>query len=374
MNKTIENISVLGGCYHNGLLCFFSTEIKALCSINVDDGMLDVMYPIVDLEDGKEFIDVVFYDGSLILVPYNHTIMYIYNTEKKRMEKYSLESFVTRGFSKAFLRDNELVLIPHNIKEPIVFFDIESETINTMKILTGKIDDPNDDDTWIDPHGMCLYGDYCYITCRYKNTIVKWNLKDNRQSFYNLKSDVSIRGICAFKEKMWFSLNGNAGIMSWDESSKEELLHRIPDQMTGNWLFVQNVPIDDKTLMILPGFANRVYTFNVLNGKWNELSCNFPKEFRRTVSKRSLFHYYTRLGQKIYLYPRSGNGILVYDICNNVFSMTMIKAEQHCAKELKNLEMAKVNGVLSQDGIITENSFAGADLRNFLEYIDNFHS
>lgn len=300
-------------------------------------------------------------NGGLFFFPYRGKEIVVFHTEDKRIETLCFGKKEVHFIAKAPYKDGYLLISVNPVIE-IYYFDIqktlftEIEDINIVlrSVLCAK-------NGMVDFHGGVVLEDILYLALTGTEHIIAVDLKRKTIEDYCIPK-IRLKNMMADIQGMfWLTVADSSTVIKW--SPQKGILHEYliqgDEEKDYRWMTIADI---GNYKFLLPGNGESILKYDEEKDLWIKQNSLIPNSFKRRLKEHSLFAGYAILEGHICLFPRAGNGMLVWDDTNIEFKHVNINfSKEFCIVRKKILEEE-----LCGKAVLTEAPERGINLMRFL--------
>jgi WD40 repeat protein len=318
-----EYLNYFDGYIADDMLWFSNLNFNAFIKMNIKTGDTEMvsLFPGFDRDCRNLHCGVIQVGNRLFFTPYRSNTVHIWDMEKETFlpnMKITCEEdikYVGTGVD----RENMLWIVPENLAEPIVVIDAErgklADSISIKKVL---LQEELSADFESGLKNVAFYDNAVYIQGYKQNGLVKIRCADRKIEFYKFAGSYKPVSLDTFDgENFYFFNYPDNRLLKWNirNGSVEEILpkYQFANGRTPFWGVVKVSEI----FLFLPCHSNSICTLDLRTRAMKELQ--LPEGFRRS-SPFALIGHHKIYENKLYLFPRSGNELLVMDTKDFVIS------------------------------------------------------
>lgn len=231
-----------------------------------------------------------------------------------------------------------LLLIPMNFGTPFVLFNLKTEQITILLNISMQIMSllplPARYEVFSVHSGVCVDG-CLYLAVSSSNILLKISLDDYHVKKIILPIEIHLRYMSFIDGTFYFTAQEHL-IAAWREYDNHYQIYEMPyEPVDFNYPYLKVERYKDN-LYIVSGREDRFWKFTPHTGGWIDLFKKIPLGFEREFRGALLFLGYEVKENKMILYPRAGNGMLVFDLENEEFSFKRVQYASKLAKFFHN--------------------------------------
>lgn len=300
-------------------LWFSNLNYNALMKTSLLDGTTEIIsaFPDAEPEDINLHIRVIRYESLLFFIPYSGCFVQVWNTEKKCFEEsIRLDCEEECKWANAYKdEDDRIWIIPDKLFRPFAIVNAKTGKAE-RKDMTAKIGFPSGFTTGT----KCVeyYDNGIYIQGYRSNLCFRVDCRSEQVQRYNFPEGCMITFMrnCG-EQKFYMELYGNPNLYEWDmtENAVSEYGLGIPvvKGRNAHW----DVAVNDKKILLVPCNSDDLMLFDTETNSVDKI--NLTEKFQRT-SPYALFGFYKQVNEKVYLFPRACNRMVIVDMQNGLTS------------------------------------------------------
>lgn len=308
-----------GGAYYDNALWCMRTKENALYRIDTNTGEVEFVIAF-DRLDGNllQIVKIIEYNGKLILIPGYSKYIITYDINKKEENYYEYPCFEEADFFGkfgAFLKkENCLFLLPITMKYTLIInldnmhFEYLYDTVECFEKVYGK------KEKFICGFMGDCKGKDIYVPCCLQNAVVHLDSNNYRSDLIQIEDgDFEGKG---FKDLVAYEnylilLDIKGNLISWDLNLKKSKIIFNNDER--NFSCLEG---NKKEIWLIPGDSKEIGVYDVEKESVNFLEYPAGHKFQETFLNidRLTFNDKNRIGNIVYLTPRSSNMILALNL------------------------------------------------------------
>lgn len=305
-------------------------DYNACIKWNIDSGSAEIvdLFSQASDERGSLHRRVFRVGEKLYFIPFRGKYLHIRDLEQGTWEEIEI-SEEDLLVADAYLTEGCFWIFPCYLRDPIMIFHIDTRQIEKLTELAQEIGTYlGEYRSWmlLDITCVCQRGGFFYlaeyrrskvfcIDSKEKKLKQVWN---NEESIQDPKSGeirerIKLQGInlCG-EEDFWLISMEEKEVYLWNPEEGIKKTYRFETKMYGKRIpFYRVVDVSETYALVLPCHSNRLFRINKVTDEITGIK--YPSEFARRKIY-SLFCGYDKTENKVFLYPRSGNGLLVIDV------------------------------------------------------------
>ncbi|MBP5553348.1 MAG: hypothetical protein J6X94_00595 [Lachnospiraceae bacterium] len=266
---------------------------------------------------------IIRYEDGLFFIPLNGRGISIYHPYNNQFDFIDISKGDGQNvhFSDTIILDEKKVLLVPQCDEDFMVVNLDKRTVERFDLIVNMREMCIDNKThneWprFSTQSNCRIDDDIYIALYDTSYIYKITLDRKDINVIKLPCDKHIRGISGTDDSIWISFMEDV-VAKYDVLSGNIELKEIP-YMTENatYPYLSVLEYFNK-VVIIPGREDKFILTNRKMDEWELL--NFPAGYKREFGfgNTVLTLDYRIVETNLYMYPRSSNGILIYDFINN---------------------------------------------------------
>lgn len=305
-------------------------DYNAFIKWNIDSGRAEIVdfFPHASEESGRLHRRVFRIGEKLYFIPFRGKYIHIRDLKQETWEEIKI-SEEDVYIADAYLTEGCFWFFSCYLRNPIMIFHIDTQQIEMLTELTQEIEGyvgEYRDWMFLDTACVCQRGNFFYLA-EYRRTKVfcidstekkltrVWN---NEESVHDLESGnirerIKLQGInlCG-EEDFWLTSLEEKEVYLWNPEEGIKKIYRFETKMYGKRVpFFRVVDVNKTYALVLPCHSNRLFKINKMTDEIAGIK--YPPEFARRKIY-SLFCGYDKMENKVFLYPRNGNGLLAIDV------------------------------------------------------------
>ena len=306
-------------------------DYNALIRWNMDSGEAEIMglFPQEPEDAGRLHRRVFCVGKKLYFIPYRGRYIHIRDLEQGTWEcvKVAEEEMIV---ADACFVEDCIWIFPCYLRWPIMLFHINTHQLERMDSLTEEIgnyiEEKYKDWMVLDISCVCQRGGFFYLAEYRRNRIFCIDDKGGKLQHVwpyvgvapdwedrDIGEEVKIQGITVCgKEDFWLASLEKAEVYRWNPKEGIKRTYGFAAKMYGKRIpFLRVVDVDELYALVLPCHSG--YLFRIHKRTDEITKIPYPVGFaRRRIY--SLFCGYGKEAGKVFLYPRSGNGLLIVEV------------------------------------------------------------
>lgn len=285
---------------------------------------------------------IVKYGDGLFFIPLNGRGISIYQPSKSQFDYIEIckENEKNVHFSDTIMIDDDnVLLVPQWDSDLFMILDLGNKSVERVGWLSNKLKTRiknNVHSEWapFSTQSYCMINTNIYIALSDSNYLYKLDLNMKEIEEIKLPCNEHIRGIFGIDESIWISFRENI-VARYDVLSGNLEIKEIPydtDNTTYPYLLVLE---HSNRVVIIPGREDKFIATNREMNTWEIIG--FPANYKREfgIGNSVLTLGYKIVGTKLYMYPRSSNGILIYDFSSNSLDSISVTYETEFVESLR---------------------------------------
>lgn len=306
-------------------------------------------------------------------IPYDGSKISVYDRKMDNIFYIEIAEVENLHISRAYVIQEDIYMVPRNFYTPFMILNTENHEYEIVEDFWDNISIlfSHPEELCFDLYNSCMVDGKLYLCGIGSEGIVfVVDLKSWSVRCYQLSKPYRIHSFCFDKERFYFVLMDRCGVVCWDYKTDRESEYLIED--TGD------LPIERpymtivrwrEHLLLLPNQRDQIWEFDENEDIWKERKEYIPKGFYRTIKRWSLFAGYKVWNDRLFLFPRSGNGMIVLSEYDSVLYKI------RCSAEYKSVIQEKwarhVNEQTVKREAMYENVITLKDLISALLYISS---
>ena len=273
--------------------------------------------------------NVFVWEDKLYFFPMAGRNISVYNCKSGNFKtiEITVDKAEDAAYEQCLMYKHQILLVPQNFSKPFILFNFVTEKVEVLLELTleiaSKVPQPSRVETF-SLFGGVMRGDVLYLSVSLTNLILKISMNDYKVEVKKLPAEIHLRYMNYRDGNFYFTAQEHV-IAIWREETDEFKLYDIPyEPLDDNYPYLQVLPYGDR-LYVISGREDRFLKLNLRTVEWNDLSREMPVAFEREFKGALLFLGYDIVKGKIYLYPRSGNGCIIFDMGRDDFLYYNVK-------------------------------------------------
>ena len=306
--------AVTGAVLDNNLIYWTSWKEKKLFKYNCKTQYIMEEYDFSNASIfGETICKIIKYDNSIIMISFDNAYEILkYDLQKKNIEILYQEKRNINIFN-SFLVEDKIYIFPDSIYDDIIAYSIKEGNIMrySWNKLSNKKFDKNSKVYYMESYNGKFYGTFYDTNCLFE---LSFNENFNCKFFY-VKNDFRLSSIGVFQNGIYSnhaSKNSFIYISNEGKTSEIELYKEENDNQEG-LQFCKIIKYGEK-IFFIPNLNDYIYEYNVKTGKCSMIK--YPPKFHRLDSSR-LFWDSVEKDNLLYLFPHSGNGLLILNMDNS---------------------------------------------------------
>lgn len=303
--------------YIDGEYLFFSADnFNGLFRYKKGEGKAELLgyfseYPSYKKNLHRQVVDI---DEKLYFIPYEGKGIDIYdkNTGKLSFVKIQRDGMNELQISRAFVMENDIVMVPSDIKIPFIIFRTKENTYELRRYFQGKIMDyfHGFETVHFALYSSCILEKKLYLAVSDSNVILCINLEDEQVSVVELKKNYRIRNMCICEKDLYLTMTDMYTVVKLDTDINKCDEYEIKNTWNEDGLPFVTVFQWKDHLLLLPNRADDILELDKEKKEWCKKSKYIPEDFCRVTRARSLFLGYQCTDDTLWLFPNAGNGMI----------------------------------------------------------------
>ena len=308
---------------------------------------------------------------TLFFIPFNAHGISVYHIDEDKMEYISIPcENKLLNFSNAIHIKNKYLLIPNYMKQPFVWLDPYTQSVvieDRLETIRKELYQSNN------LAAVDFYGSICIENNLYINVCeTKKLLNINLDTFDVKVIDIpfeNTHNIIYYKNDLWFSLNEPNKIFRYNLNTHEYLEYIFEEDSEIKRPIYAFLPFND-TIITIPRMGNHIYIYDNKLDKWNVLVDVFNGDFERVLKWFTLFMGHKINNEEVFLFPRSGNGMLIINPNDTKIENYQINIEDEFYDRVISIcNHRKIHKSQTDKKFIRESDNIGENLVSFLSYV-----
>lgn len=295
------NVNFRDGVVDDGYMWVFDNVLQAVCRINLDTMVMD----IVQKYEGEKDITIgwiVQHQNTLYMVTTDKPGILIYDKNKNRFyERFDVPKtgYGKPDVSSVLLHENTIWIFPVWLENAACCYDVKKGKFYTDDRITGMLKQHKSSQGFFSPF-YYRENDELWTVSFLGNAYWMFDLKSGASEVYEFEdADIQLSGICCKGNQKWFSFINSDRIMCvedgifdiWDSVGVE---NRPFSHIANVGRFVLYMPRRSNAIVIIDTINNNIYKREVRNEGVGE----FLFESMRN---------YCKCKETIYLFPNQSN-------------------------------------------------------------------
>lgn len=260
------------------------------------------------------------YSGELFFIPLNGNSIPVYNIANNCFGKIRTDFGQNnlRLYMQSIRIDDDVLLIPFNLQHPFAILNLKEKQINPINSINDKLYEllkPRENEHLFQMYSAVFWDGVVYIAVQDTNKIIELNWENKDIKIHTLRADVHLKSVNELDGALFFTCRDQR-IIRWIPND-DEREYEIPNKDNNMIYPYLRVVKLGESYFLIPGHENFAWSVNKDLSEWKRIS--LPKQFERLEDKLLFVAYEEINGDKLMLYPRSGNGALCYDASNKAF-------------------------------------------------------
>lgn len=345
----------------NNELYFSSCSFNGLFKLNLLSGEVIQLGTFKDELLVEPYLhgSTIGYDGRIYFIPFNAKGISMYDIESDR---FLFQQMAKCRYGVPMEYQENIIIVPSNLKDNILSLNKEKKEFEVNRVLSDKVHQLVKDIgvATCDLNGSLILENQLYIGVFGENIILKINLI-NYKTERIFVNGISIGNMIIFNNSIW--IVSDLGKTVWCISKRGEI--------ASEYKVGKEEPI--RNFQCFCEFNNELYLLGCeednmlkyINGKWESIISKFPPEFQR-ITDWSFFCRTRIYDNKLYLFPCSGNGIIILN-SDDTIQFIEVKCQDIDHEKIKQLKRDDV-GLLIKEGIIVEGT-ARIKLEDYISFL-----
>lgn len=308
--------------------------------------------------------------GKYYFIPYKGSGISIYDKETGNISHIEMAGMGNLHISRAYMIQTDIYMVPRDFHTPFMIFHTENNEYEVVEEFWHNISMffLHPEKIFFDLYSSCIVESRLFICgVEADGMVLSVDLKNWTGGYYKLSKPYQIRNIYFDKERFYFVLRDQCCVVCWDYKTNQccEYLIDIKGQKIER-PFMRIIRWGNH-LLLLPDQTDSIWEFDEIGDEWYEKKEYIPKDFYRKKRGGSLFVGYKIWDDKLFLFPRAGNGMVVLSEYESVLY------DISCPAELNKMIQRKwgryVNEQTVRGEVIYENDLTLEDIMFLLPYI-----
>lgn len=256
---------------------------------------------------------------TLYFIPYRSHGIHEYNTITGEQIYYPLTEEDGIICARAFLIENEIWMVPNNVKVPLFVFHTQSKNISqydmweTIKDCYEQVEN-----VYLSMYGCDIRDGILWMVPFATNTIIKYHIYRQEVSLEQLPETYSLGNFLLDEDKVWFVQKFSSNVISWNTNTKEivEYAGDNCDVVNANYTVVKA----SGRYFVLGGQRDDLFEVDMNKRCLQSKKNMFSENFARINFNGNFFVGYSVEENRLYLLPNVTNGTLNYDLENERIS------------------------------------------------------
>lgn len=262
---------------------------------------------------------IIDYHDWLIFIPGASENIALFNRKTYEIEYISVvmpDSIADQvEVAGAYIYKDELWIFPQYLSQNIIIISLNDRQVRCDDILKKTMD--KGDRTVNRPFfGMAaIKQEEVWMPIKNTSEILQYSFASADAKIYKLKNPrAKIHSIDAAEGTLWLTFSDTSEIMEWDPVTGNEDKDKIEAEWKqGKNPFSRVIPVSKSQCIILPAYTDEI----ILKSGDTFKGLKYPRgfywlnDFKRDWPR---FCTYKKEGEKIFIFPSSGNMLLIYDI------------------------------------------------------------
>ena len=294
------NVNFRDGVVDDGYMWVFDNVLQAVCRINLDTMVMD----IVQKYEGEKDITIgwiVQHQNTLYMVTTDKPGILIYDKNKKRFyERFDVPEtgYGKPDVSSVLLYENTIWIFPVWLENAACCYDVKKGKFYTDDKITGMLKRHKSSQGVFSPF-YYRENDDLWMVCFGGNAYWRYDLKSETFEMYEFEdTDMQLSGICFFDNRKWFSFINTGKIICNDNG---ELYELISENNNSNRPFSTIVGTGNNVIF-LPRYGNEIVKVDTLT---NEV-CSIWLEEEEKFSWNERMRNYCRDKDNLFFIPYHG--------------------------------------------------------------------
>lgn len=370
-----RNAHFFDAVFYEGSMFFSSSDLNALCMLSEGNKSAFFLDNFINesLFEQRLHRKTIKVENKIYCIPYMAKEISIYNIKENDLTVIDRGEKLTFGFSNAFLIGRDIVLIPIQCKNPLLILHTEDDSIeelcNPYLIIQNKIgnDSKKIKDSYFDVYGSELVDDTLFLVVYGTTIVIRLNVFKRISKIYHLKSNHLFRNLSYDNGMLYFVSSNQYILTAWNMVTNELKEFDLPKRENVNiHPFMTCIRFLDH-LFLIPDKESIILEFDKTKEMWIQNINMLPERFKREKNK-SLFLGYMISDERLFLFPRSANGMIVYD--GKYAYLKEISYSIQDEEKFKMMGSEIIKKQLDEEKLINEDLSAYTDLYQLLEFIN----
>lgn len=311
--------------------------------------------------------------GCIYFIPYYGNGISIYDRKTGNISYIEITGVKNLCISRAYIIHEDIYMVPGNFYTPFMILHTENNKYEIVEDFWDNVSVlfSHPEKLFFDLYSSCIVNGSLYICgLEAEGMVISVNLKNWAVRYYELPKSYQIRNIYFDRERFYFVLRNQCSIVCWDYKTNrccEYLVEGTGDlQIEHPYMTIVRW---GNHLLLLPDQTDKIWEFNEKESKWQEKKEYIPESFSRRRNEGSLFVGYKVWNDKLFLFPRAGNGMLVLSEYNSTLYCI------RCFDELNGMIQGKwaryINRQTAEGEILYESNITLKDMVFALPYVSS---
>lgn len=348
------------GCIVDGELYFSAIGHNGLYKMNLATNVVEFVmrFEGESLWTSNLHHKVLFYKNAFYFIPFWGKGISKYDFSKKNMDFYLLsEEEVT--FMGAYIYEDKILLIPGHTLDWFGFFDLKESKFIRLTTIAEKINSLTGseycDQTFCDIHGSYLEKDILYISIFKKNKLLLIDLKNENVVIHTFDKNKQFDNICVCDNEIWLT-TFHSEVIRLDRDVCLKKIYSIDCGQDNERIFF--IKKFGEELVGFSLYKCSLYFFDYKEECWKE-KLMVPEGFHKTDSYNALFWGVICCKGRIYILPKSGNGMLVVNLHSRTTEFIRVQMDEEATDRIRKIYIEGWKDAVRHKTVISENAGMG---------------
>ena len=305
----------------NGYIWGVSNITSSLFRIKLDTYEVEIVAFLGDIVEENFYPSGLFVRGNtLYITMFNNSGLITYNMSDGDVKAHNMCQ-ASIPYSRALLYENSIYIVPRNIKNEIIIYDLSSQkSIQTYaKPIDPRKEDLVEDGQIIAP---IIDREYIWSIIVGTNKLISIHAKSKRYQIYELEY-LSFAVAFFIKGNEFWVLDKNDLLVVFDKDTMN--VKRVKQYECFQGAYSHMILLEDK-IVFVPMYGCKLYSCNFIDLELEEFEAGLVEDTR--IADGSLYYSSMKYNKDTYFFPCKTNILLTYNEEDKV-----IKKRELCFKD-----------------------------------------
>lgn len=265
---------------------------------------------------------VIRYNNTLFFIPYNAKGINSYDLTTGKFGYIPVFSDNrTVRVADVVIKENQLLMFPGYNYQPLLILNMDTSEVISKPEWNKRAEECSCGPYGVmfDLAGICQAGNKIYMAPFSSNNIIEYDTDTDNIKSFSIDSKYHIRNITYTDNTFWITLTDSMDVLQWDNVRNSIEVYKNNDTYA-KVLYPYTIAFSHKNdVFVLPSSSEYICKVDMITKTLRALK-NYPNDFRRIRKDYLLLHGYLIKNDKIYLFPRAANQLLIMDL--NTYELT----------------------------------------------------